>query len=295
MQNLSGRIFIAAYLLLLSHAACAQHAVAEEGQVMLPLPGKSSAIAEYNVGDADKPALIFIHPFLQTGSFSTIHQLAEEMSDAGYTVLLPTLTLGVSARQQPLACEAIHTSRLQDEAAEIAAWVRWLEKGGDKRPPAESIILIGHSSGTLSIAEYIRSSSASVKKSILVSLPYFNDKGKTVDNKQLQKARKMLASGDRSLEKFSLAYCREYVATAEAFLSFAELDRTSVINLLQQAKTDVKIIMGSKDVRVAVDWVSQLQKKGFDVSVIEGGTHFFNQGHEFDLVEAVESELDFFR
>ena len=293
MWGRTGKTIVAVSLILLSHIATAGHAVSSDGQVLLPLPDGSSAIAEYRPGERDKPTLIIVHPFLQTGGFSTIHQLADEMSDAGYPVLLPTLTLGVSARDRPLPCEAIHTDSLADTATEISAWVGWLEKGGKDRLPVKSVILIGHSSGTLSIAEYVRSPASSVKKSILISLPYFyDDEGKTIDRQQLKKAREMLARGDKNLGKFALAYCNEYVATPEAFLSYAELDRQGVIKLLRQARTQVKIILGSADVRLSPDWAAQLQKQGFDVTVIEGGTHFFNKGHEFDLVEAVESALE---
>jgi surfactin synthase thioesterase subunit len=69
------------------------------------------------------------------------------------------------------------------------------------------------------------------------------------------------------------------------------MNQAAVVALIRQAKTPVKVILGSDDVRIEKDWPQQVKESGAEVSVIKGGTHFFNRGHEFDLVEEVESEL----
>ncbi len=62
--------------------------------VTLELQQGLTARAEYRAGARDKPAVLILHGFLQTHNFPTVHNLAEGLVTAGYSVLTPTLTLG---------------------------------------------------------------------------------------------------------------------------------------------------------------------------------------------------------
>ena len=103
----------------------------------LEMRPKISASAEYLVGQRDKPAVLLLHGFLQTREFPTVATLARGMHDAGYTVLSPTLSLGIPNRRHSLACEAVHHHSLDDDVSEIARWVGWLKSRGHR-----SIVLV---------------------------------------------------------------------------------------------------------------------------------------------------------
>lgn len=84
------------------------------------------AVARFWKGDAGKPVAMILHGFLQTRDFSTVRSLAESLADDDYTVLAPTLTLGLMRRAQSLPCEAIHTHGMDMDVDEIGRWSRWL-------------------------------------------------------------------------------------------------------------------------------------------------------------------------
>src|SRR5512143_4272871 len=102
------------------------------------------ANAEYLIGERSKPAVLLLHGFLQTRAFPTVATLARGLQDAGYSVLSPTLSLGIPNRTQSLACEAVHRHSLDADVAEISRWVGWLKAHGH-----HAIVLVGHSFGSL--------------------------------------------------------------------------------------------------------------------------------------------------
>lgn len=256
-------------------------------QVTLAINDKHNATANFIEGDADKPALIFIHGFLQTANFSTVKRLADELSESGYAVLLPNLSLGYDFRQVSLPCESIHTHKITDDSNEISLWVDWLEKKTGK-----PIILIGHSAGSNNIVDYLRTPELSVKKSILISLAYFGARpGAFETEESLLKAQQMLDISDNGLATFSLAFCKEYTTTASAFMSYYQYSREKVIEVLKNTSVPASIIVGGADDRIAIDWARQLAENDLNVQVVDGASHFFDQEHEFDLFDRVIEEL----
>ena len=137
-----------AYLicLLLSAFPAWAHAAIVQLQVR---PG-IHASAEYLDGQRDKPAILLLHGFLQTRDFPTVATLARGLRDAGYPVLSPTLSLNIPNRSQSLACEAVHRHSMDDDIGEITRWVNWLKSRGHR-----SIVLIGHSFGSLQLLAYL--------------------------------------------------------------------------------------------------------------------------------------------
>ena len=129
------------------------------------LPNGRSGLADYRPGEAGRPAVLVVHGFLQTFNFSTIAALVNDLADQGYTVLAPTLTLGIDGRSASLACDAIHTHTEVGEAEEVAAWVAWLRARG-----YADIALIGHSSGALTVLDYAAHADTAVRKVIAASL-----------------------------------------------------------------------------------------------------------------------------
>ncbi|MDP3420462.1 MAG: DUF1749 domain-containing protein, partial [Thiobacillus sp.] len=58
--------------------------------------------ASYHPGRKQLPAVLILHGFLQTREFRTVATMGNSLHDAGYTVLLPTLSLNIPNRRQSL-------------------------------------------------------------------------------------------------------------------------------------------------------------------------------------------------
>ncbi|MBT8120061.1 MAG: alpha/beta hydrolase [Gammaproteobacteria bacterium] len=249
-----------------------------------------TATAEYISGEPGKPLLILIHGFLQTRSFSTVDRLFTALQDSGFPVLAPTLSLGISERAQALPCESIHTHSLGDDSREIGQWVDWASKQGH-----EDIVLIGHSAGSVNITAYLATGSHPVvKKTILISLTHYGPGRpaalETEEHARL--ARTMIEQGDDGLERFALAFCKDYVSTAKNFLSYYDWSDQAIIKAINKKAPENYIIIGSNDNRIKQQWISSLQQANAKVIVIDGASHFFDQAYEFDLLEKVEELLE---
>src|SRR3569832_1138568 len=114
--------------LLMSVFPVAAHAAIVQQEMRPGIP----ANAEYLIGQRSKPAVLMLHGILQTREFPTVATLARGLQDAGYTVLLPTLSLNIPNRMQSLACEAVHNHSMEDDVAEIVRWVGWLMSHGHR-------------------------------------------------------------------------------------------------------------------------------------------------------------------
>jgi len=252
------------------------------------LPGGKTVSASYLSGKKDKPALLVLHGFLQTRHFPTVVGVTEAVSPAGYASLAPSLSLGISGRAKSLPCEAVHTHSLQDDADEVAFWVRWLEKKGYAR-----VILVGHSYGNLQLLAYLeRNPSPAVKQVLMISLT-------DVERKQSARQRAAVAAdlrssvarGSQALVEAEIGHCRKYVSPPAPLLSYMSITRDSILASLAHSPVPAEVIMGSKDDRMGPDWVDKLVSHGLVVRVIPGASHFFDNQYEFDLQEAVVHAL----
>ena len=155
------------------------------------LPSGRYGIAAYHQAETAKPAILVLHGFLTTHNFNTVMSISELLAENGHTVLAPTMTLGINARQGGLACDAIHTHTMEDDLAEISFWVNWLSKHGHQQ-----IILIGHSSGSMELLAYLNNNpNPAVSKLIATSLVYADGFNSTeVVNQQIVDARKKTAT-----------------------------------------------------------------------------------------------------
>ena len=259
------------------------------GQVGMPLPSGVEATAAYHRGESGRPAILILHGFLQTRDFPTVQRLAETLAEDGYTVLAPTLSLGIDRRRQSLACEAINTHTMEGSAREVAGWVRWLEAQGHHQ-----ILLVGHSSGALVALAYLADRPAeSVHGGILISLTYFGPGPANLETpEELARARRLAAAGVRRPETFALAFCRRYVALPQAYLSYTDWDRDHTLERLASTHRPLHLVVGGSDPRIDRHWTRQLRARGARVHVIEGANHFFDAAHEFDLLETVEGLVE---
>jgi len=253
-----------------------------------PMPNGTVASAWFQPGQRG-PAVLLLHGFLQTRNYLTISALRGSLSEHGFTVLAPTLSLGVDRRKASLACEAIHAHTLDDDLAEIAAWVAWLEARGYR-----DIALLGHSHGSLQLLAYAAvNPSPVIKQLIAISLVGAEERQPpTALRAQQQRARERLAGGDAALDDYRLSYCNRYVAAPASFISYADWMSERVLDGLSGLDISVRMILGASDARMPPDWPQRLQDHGVSVAVVVGAGHFFDAQHEFDLLDEVFAALE---
>jgi len=256
--------------------------------VTLKMPNGLTARADYRKGDPAKPAVLILHGFLLTHEFSTVQRLSDGLHGEGYTVLAPTLTLGVPHRRQSLACEAIHKHSLQDDFRELEAWIRWL---GERH--RRSIVIIGHSQGSTALTLFLDGQpNPRIGKLIGVSIVEVNASQDARRNREIEaEVRQRLARGERGLVTLPLSYCKRYVATPETYLSYQEWSPERIIEAIKRLKTPYALVMGGGDERVGPKWIQRLEGTGKTVHVIPGANHFLDGMHEFDLLDAVLQEM----
>lgn len=277
-------LLVALACLLMPLSAFAGHVRATEAR----LPSGSVASAKFHIGSSGKPAVLVLHGFLQTNEFPTIASMTDALATAGYTVLAPMLSLGISRRNKSLPCEAIHLHSLDDDAAEVAFWVRWLVQKGYGH-----VVLVGHSFGNLQLLSYLGHNPApAVKQVLMISLT-------DVEVKQDARQRARLAGdlrarakrGETALIEAEFGHCRKYVSPPAALLSYMSLSRSGILDALADSPVPAAAIMGGSDDRMGPDWVDRLVARGIAVRVIPGASHFFDNQYEFDLQDALLQAL----
>jgi pimeloyl-ACP methyl ester carboxylesterase len=252
------------------------------------LPSGKVVGADHHAGKSGKPAVLVLHGFLQTSAFPTIASMTDALATAGYTVLAPTLSLGITRRNKSLPCEAVHLHTLGDDEAEVAFWVRWLMQKGHAR-----IILVGHSIGNLQLLAYLeRAPAPAVKRVLMISLTDVEVKQDAAQRARLaQDLRNRVARGDDALVEAEFGHCKKYVSPPSALLTYLTLSRSSILDSLAGSPVPAAVIMGGKDESMGPDWVERLVSRGIAVRVIPGASHFFDNQYEFELQEALLQAL----
>jgi pimeloyl-ACP methyl ester carboxylesterase len=269
--------------LLISIFPAAAHAVIAQQEMR---PG-ITANAEYLIGERSKPAVLLLHGFLQTRDFPTVATLSRGLHDAGYTVLAPTLSLNIPNRSQSLACEAVHKHSLEDDVAEIGRWVAWLKSRGHR-----SIVLVGHSFGSLQLLAYLSLKPDSAVKAYIGASLIEAQIG-TVDRPALiAQLEDRVHDRQRALVTQSLSFCRKYPSTPEDLLSYVRWDQSRVLAALRQSPVSVKLIMGDDDNIMERGWLKVLQHVQAPMVIVAGANHFMDGSHEFDLLEQALKSLD---
>jgi len=256
------------------------------------LPNKLAATAEFVQGAQDKPAVFLLHGFLQTHNSATLSRLFNHINGEGYTVLAPTLSLGINKRRQSLSCEAIHTHQMKSDIEEIDFWINWLT-----RKKYNDIILVGHSYGSLQVLIYMSEKSRkAVKKIVATSLVDFDHMLNINESAiQIRQAKMKLRNNDRSLSTYKISYCNKYVSPAKSYLSYAEWSKSDILKLIGSINVPLGIILGSKDKRIDVSWSKKLKKTSAQVILIEGANHFFDDEYEFDLMDEITELLSSYK
>jgi pimeloyl-ACP methyl ester carboxylesterase len=252
------------------------------------LPNGMRVTADYRPAVVDAPSLLILHGFLATSGFPAVQSLMAEFSAKGYSVLAPTLSLGVSKRRAGLACDAIQMHTQDDDQAEIHFWVDWLAQHSKG-----AIVLVGHSFGSVQLLDYVmHAPNPRVVGLVGVSLSYVGAAGEELLPTQFTRAQAQKLAGDWGLGRYNLIFCHgNYTSTAEGYLSYANLGRAYVLESLNKKSVPLIAIMGGADQRFAGEWVQDMRHAGVDVQLVPGASHFFDGSFEFDLLEAVSRAL----
>ena len=245
------------------------------------------ASAEYLIGERSKPAVLLLHGFLQTRDFPTVTTLGRGLQDAGYTVLSPTLSLNIPNRTQSLACEAVHKHSMDDDVAEIGRWVDWLKSQGYR-----SIVLIGHSFGSLQLLVYLSSHPDPAVKAYVGASLVEAQVGTASRPALIAQMEDRVRNKQRALVTQTLSFCSKYTSTPEGLLSYMRWDQPRVLTALKQAPVRVQLIMGDADSMLGQGWLKVLQHIQTPMVVVHGGSHFMDGEHEFDLLDHTLKFLD---
>ncbi len=269
--------------LLISFFPAAAHAEIAQQEMR---PG-ISASAEYLVGERSKPAVLLLHGFLQTREFSTVATLARGLQDEGYSVLSPTLSLNIPNRTQSLACEAVHKHNMEDDVAEIGRWVTWLKSRGHR-----SIVLVGHSFGSLQLLAYLSAKPDSAVKAYIGASLIEAQIGTANRPALIAQLENRVHGKQRALVTQTLSFCKKYPSTPEGLLSYARWDQARVLAALRQSPVGVNLIMGEEDNMLERGWLKALQHMQAPMVIVKGASHFMDGAHEFDLLEHTLESLE---
>ncbi|QKT04820.1 alpha/beta fold hydrolase [Ectothiorhodospiraceae bacterium 2226] len=267
---------------------CWSAGAAEE--VSLEVQPGLTATAHYQPGEADRPAVLLLHGFLQTREFHTVARLAESLSIAGVTTLAPTLSLNVPHRRAVLSCEAVHTHTMDQALDEIGAWIDWLQGVGHK-----DIVLLGHSYGGVQLAAYLGTRPAGpVSRLIAVSLVDVEHGVGASVHVDLRRVRREAEDPSQALRPYTLHYCANdsYVTTARAYYSYVRWSRSAILAALRELPVPAVAVKGSADHRMGSSWAGLVAEAGAAVVMVDGANHFFDARHEVPLHDIVVELLE---
>lgn len=262
--------------LLLSVCPAIAHAAIAQQEMRANIP----ATADYLPGEQGKPAVLLLHGFLQTREFSTVATLARGLHDAGYTVLVPTLSLNVPNRSRSLACEAVHHHSLDQDVDEIAQWVRWLKSRGHG-----SIVLVGHSFGSMQLLAYLAHHPDPAVKGYIGASLIEAQIGTAARAELVAHLEGRVRAGQRALVTRSLSFCKKYTSTPDGMLSYVRWDQARVLDALKHSPVEARLIMGDADQMLGHGWLKALQHVQTQMVIVHGASHFMDGQHEFDLLD----------
>lgn len=238
------------------------------------------ASAEYLAGKPDRPAVLLLHGFLQTRAFPTVATLARGLNDSGYSVLSPTLSLGIPNREKSLACEAVHAHSLDDDVAEIARWVAWLKSRGHR-----SIVLLGHSFGSMQLLAYLAARPDDAVKAYIGASLVEAQVGETPRAELIARLERQVEHKQRALVTQHLSFCTNYPSTPQALLSYVRWDQPRTLAALKRSPVSTRLIMGDADEMLGRNWIKSLAASQTPMVIVQGANHFMDGEHEFDLLE----------
>jgi hypothetical protein len=250
--------------------------------VLLNLGDGVHGRAQYYAGRSDRPAVLFVHDFLAAPSAPVVDALARRLDRDGVALLVPTLSLGIVARRNPLACDAIHTHVFEQDLVELRRWVDWLLGKGRTR-----IVLVGlRYGGWQAVALTGELLSPAVQAVIMISpqMPPPRD----VD---LVALRSAATAGQRELMRRPVWHCPGYVGPADSIYSYASWDAVRLMQAVDGATIAVRAIIGGQDSGLDASWRTRLGEAGALVQLVPDATSFRDPRHLGSLLELIVASL----
>ncbi len=246
-------------------------------------------------------AILIVHGGLSHRDTEIGTALQSQLNQKGYTTLAINLSLGIDGRHGTYDCQVTHRHRNGDAAAEIGAWVDWLQNQGARR-----VALLGHSRGGAQTALYAAQQNPKIVKALALMAPAIRENTDPAEYQRrfqqplapvLAQAQKLVKAGKgRSvLEHVGLLNCADTSATADAFVSYYDqspsVDTPSLIPKLR--KLTLVIVAGNDEIVVGLDKKVAPLADGVRVrmKVIEGADHTFRDLNTDDAVEAIDTFL----
>ncbi len=261
--------------------------VALADKIVEKMPNGLYAFADYHKAEPGKPTLLIMHPFLQTSSFSVIANLAETLTEEGFGVFMPTLSLGVDGRKQGKSCEAIHTQTFLDSENEVLHWLNWL-----KQNQITNIIATGHSSGASLLASLMaKHQPEMVQSTILISPVHYGFPG----GAGMIPAQREMALADKEagkldeLVQYKISFCDKYTTVRSNYLAITDIDENAIIERFKSIQSKLNIVYGTRDEALNKSFRDKIYANGLTIEEVLDGNHFFSGPSEFDLHETILS------
>lgn len=250
--------------------------------VLLNLGDGLHGRAQYYAGRSDRPAVLFVHDFLATPSAPVVDALARRLDRDGVGLLVPTLSLGIAARRNPLACEAIHTHVFEQDLVELRQWVDWLLGKGRTR-----IVLVGLRYGGWQAVALTRELLSPAVQAVIMINPQMPPPRDT----DLPALRSAAAAGERELMRRPVWHCPSYVGPADSVYSYVSWDAARLMQAVDGATVAVRAIVGGKDDRLDARWRTRLGEAGALVQLVPDATSFRDPRHLGSLLELIVASL----
>lgn len=290
-------IRIGSVVCIITLALCSVTAAAKEVTLRhrgLALNANLELAAGRKIADG---VIVITHSGLAHGRMETLAYLQELLQDSGYNSLAITLSLGVDNRHGMFDCQAIHRHRYADGAAELGAWLDWLQQQG-----AQQAVLLGHSRGAAQTAIYMAEQENDLVKAMVLLAPDTQATNDAAAYQRrhhaplapvLQKAQALVRAGrgQTVLEHTGILYCTDTRVTADTIVSYYGPDpRLDTPYLIPGIKKPVLIVIAGHD-EVVVGFRDKFAPiadgQRVQVKVVEGAGHFFRDLHADDAVDAM--------
>jgi len=244
--------------------------------------------------------ILITHGGLAHYGMSTIANLQQLFSEAGYNTLAINLSLGLDDRHGMYDCRKPHRHRQGDAITELDTWMAWLKKRG-----ATTVTLLGHSRGGAQTALYVMERNPSQVNAVVLLAPATADNGGKGYQERygqplgstLSHARALAKAGKGNtlIQHINIMYCRDTSASAESFLSYYGSDpKLDTPWLLPRIDKPVLVVVaGSDEVVVGLDKkIRPLIGHGkLEMVVVEGSNHTFQDLFGDDVVAAADEFL----
>ena len=244
--------------------------------------------ADYQAGKAGKEAVLLLHGFLATQEFPLLRKLSQGLAAQGFSVLTPTLTLGMNGRTQVLPCDALHLHSFEQDLQEIGFWVEWLLGRGHQK-----VVLIGHSFGAVQLAAYLQGkASSAIEHLIMISPPDLEYLNLVEPEINLGELRKKASLDQEEILELPLLYCWSFPAPASIQYSYRQWHGAQFLATLGRLRQPVRAMLGGADRRLPPGWAAALVKVGVEVQIIPEAEHFFREMHERALLEKILAAME---